>query len=526
MSSSSHKKQTPFYTSSEIIALVENAKNDDFEAFRKLFKFYKKSVFSLIRGVSTNLEDSQEILNDTMYKAWKSIHQLQEPSKFFSWLCQIARNKAYQFNKDRNKKQQKHEVYLEGIGLLMSSSENNQGIHHFHVRDEHEWIISILHKYAEEDDRIAYLMHYDAGDSIVEIAEALGITKKEVHARLKRVDVIIAAYTKQHTISVLAAGGGFNLSRFVDSALDKIYMSEHSLASVSDTPPEVPAAAVGLTATISSWVTYLLHLPFMLLGLMLTALAGLFACGVSSVKSAKTPQQKRWRVWNSFFWYNYIVFGQLSIIFIGSVLSHSLAVVYTPIAFTAYLIGLLSFLLRSAIINRRMKLAKYDESAYPYEKIYHLVTRGLLIDSTLLVIIFGWLIILSAISASSYYTGIVASAAGCLVLYHCFAYRQFHYLLESLNVGSCSSKEFTNENKSVFYALLTAFTVTLLPNMIHLFNNCTRPYYIIGETTAFVILWCCIVFWNRKSEKSRIERIIAMVILQLSYAFIYRFTWY
>ena len=74
--------------------LVAKAQAGDFEAFAKLIEANKQRVYALVRRLTANTEDAEDILQDSFLKAIDKIDQFRGEASFGTWLSSIALNEA------------------------------------------------------------------------------------------------------------------------------------------------------------------------------------------------------------------------------------------------------------------------------------------------------------------------------------------------------------------------------------------------------------------------------------------------
>jgi len=74
--------------------LIEKAKTGDEGAFRQLFEIHSRRVLSVAYGVLRNIEQAQEVTQETFIKAFKNLHLFDYRSSFYTWLYRIAVNSA------------------------------------------------------------------------------------------------------------------------------------------------------------------------------------------------------------------------------------------------------------------------------------------------------------------------------------------------------------------------------------------------------------------------------------------------
>ncbi|AXG74447.1 RNA polymerase sigma factor [Flavobacterium arcticum] len=73
-------------------------------AFRKLMAQYSRPLYSHIRNIVINHDDTDDVLQNTFIKIFKNLPNFKEQSKLFSWMYRIATNEAITFINQRAKK--------------------------------------------------------------------------------------------------------------------------------------------------------------------------------------------------------------------------------------------------------------------------------------------------------------------------------------------------------------------------------------------------------------------------------------
>jgi RNA polymerase sigma-70 factor (ECF subfamily) len=66
-------------------------------AFNRLVKTYQERLYWHIRKMVLNHDDTDDILQNTFVKVWKSIGSFREESKLYTWLYRIATNETITF---------------------------------------------------------------------------------------------------------------------------------------------------------------------------------------------------------------------------------------------------------------------------------------------------------------------------------------------------------------------------------------------------------------------------------------------
>jgi len=80
----------------EFIQELLNPKTQN-KAFEKLIIAFQKPLYSHIRTIVLNHDDTDDVLQNTFIKVFRNIHSFKGESKLFSWIYRIATNEALTF---------------------------------------------------------------------------------------------------------------------------------------------------------------------------------------------------------------------------------------------------------------------------------------------------------------------------------------------------------------------------------------------------------------------------------------------
>ena len=90
--------------------LVIQAQGGDPGAFDQLAVRYQKQLFSVIYNILLNIEDTEDVLMETLLKAYKNISRFRTDAKFYTWIYQIAYNESINSLRKRKRLPQKDEL--------------------------------------------------------------------------------------------------------------------------------------------------------------------------------------------------------------------------------------------------------------------------------------------------------------------------------------------------------------------------------------------------------------------------------
>ncbi|MDF1756070.1 MAG: sigma-70 family RNA polymerase sigma factor [Verrucomicrobiales bacterium] len=167
--------------------LVARAKEGDTAAFDELVTKYSPKLYGLIYNMTSNREDTHDVLQDVFAKAYRSIKRFRGKSSFYTWIYAIATNMTLNFLKKRKRRQ--------GMSLddIDSSIENDKEFIEITSKSDpvHETYLGELQIKLNEamqtlsDNHRAVVTMYDIqGIPHTEIAKILGVSEGTVRSRL------------------------------------------------------------------------------------------------------------------------------------------------------------------------------------------------------------------------------------------------------------------------------------------------------------------------------------------------------
>lgn len=161
---------------------------------------YGRLLHSIAWNLLQNREDSEECVNDTYLRAWEAIPPAR-PGAFRTWLGQITRNLSL----DRWKRR-RAEKRGGGAELLLGELEDclpAPGGPERDVEDrELAELLSAFLRGLSREGRTMFLRRYWYGESVAEVAAALGCGEGKVKSSLFRSRKALRAYLEKEGIAV------------------------------------------------------------------------------------------------------------------------------------------------------------------------------------------------------------------------------------------------------------------------------------------------------------------------------------
>jgi RNA polymerase sigma-70 factor (ECF subfamily) len=67
----------------------------DREAFEMIIRTHSRTLFAIAYGILQNREEAEDVVQDSLVKAWKMRWRVRDPEKFPVWFSMIARHRAH-----------------------------------------------------------------------------------------------------------------------------------------------------------------------------------------------------------------------------------------------------------------------------------------------------------------------------------------------------------------------------------------------------------------------------------------------
>ncbi|MGL4107549.1 sigma-70 family RNA polymerase sigma factor [Clostridium sp. LP20] len=167
---------------------VREAINGDDNAFMKLINECKEQLYRTAYAYVKDEEMSLDIVQETVCKAYTSIHKLREAKLFNTWIIRIAINISTDFYKRKSKV-----VYIEQEELLsiMGSTKNQE--------DERLYLLEVIDKMDEKHKKVIILKYFD-DLTIQDISKVLDIPIGTVKTHLNKGLSFLREYMKEEVI--------------------------------------------------------------------------------------------------------------------------------------------------------------------------------------------------------------------------------------------------------------------------------------------------------------------------------------
>ena len=171
--------------------LLQRIRADDPGAFDQFVDRYGDRIFGFGLRMCGEREDAQDVLQETLIKAFESMKTLKEPKALKSWLYRVAANQCL-MKRRKGKFEPKHELSLEE--LMPRSAENasyeipdrTDGPDDTAARNEVRSTVHTAIRNLPANYRIVLLLRDIEQFTTRETAEALGLPETTIKMRLHR----------------------------------------------------------------------------------------------------------------------------------------------------------------------------------------------------------------------------------------------------------------------------------------------------------------------------------------------------
>jgi RNA polymerase sigma-70 factor, ECF subfamily len=73
----------------------------DREAFEMIIRTNSRALFAIAYGILEDRAEAEDVVQDSLVKAWKTRWRVRDPEKFSAWLATIARHRAHDILRKR-----------------------------------------------------------------------------------------------------------------------------------------------------------------------------------------------------------------------------------------------------------------------------------------------------------------------------------------------------------------------------------------------------------------------------------------
>lgn len=177
--------------------LVQRARNGDTRAFDRLILKYGDKLYGLIYHMTSNKEDTHDLLQEVFARAYHSLPKFEGKSTFYTWIYQIGVNQTLNFLKKRQRRS--------GLSLNEMDSSAQQELalidpgweadpeRRAHIRELQQRLNEAMQSLSEPHRTVVTLFDIQ-GLPHAEIAKILKISTGTVRSRLHYAHQLLQTY--------------------------------------------------------------------------------------------------------------------------------------------------------------------------------------------------------------------------------------------------------------------------------------------------------------------------------------------
>ena len=214
--------------------LICRAQSGEEEAFADLMRSYHAFVYTIVIGFVDNSHDAEEVVQDAFLNAYQGLSQLEDTTKFKSWLAEITRNRA------RNwlRKQHGDTVPLDEVSeeMLQTADSPDERL----TRQEQRELIRRTMETLPQKDRDIARAFYLEGASYDELTGTHGLSYNAIASRLSRAKRQLSKRLQYLLTGIFVSPG---------LTLKKLYTGGLTVMKVG-TVPKITVGAAALIAVI------------------------------------------------------------------------------------------------------------------------------------------------------------------------------------------------------------------------------------------------------------------------------------
>lgn len=151
---------------------------------REICKLYNKRLFHVAYGITRDYYLAQDVVQETLLKAYQKIDMVEDKEKLGAWLSTIATRTAIDFVRKESRTNERLDSYIDPENTNVKMSQNvEQEVELSFVQEEIDRYIDSL----PLEQKNVYQLKNELGLKEREIAELLHLNQNTVKTRLYRI---------------------------------------------------------------------------------------------------------------------------------------------------------------------------------------------------------------------------------------------------------------------------------------------------------------------------------------------------
>ena len=167
--------------------LVARAQSGDAVAFDQLVVKYTPRLYGLVYNMTSNHEDTNDLLQDVFAKAYKAIRGFRGKSSFYTWIHSIAVNMTLNFLKKRSRRFQLSlddvDASIQNDKEFLEATASSSPVREADLSELQKRLNEAMMKLSDEHRAVVTMFHIQ-GMPHAEISKILRVSEGTVRSRL------------------------------------------------------------------------------------------------------------------------------------------------------------------------------------------------------------------------------------------------------------------------------------------------------------------------------------------------------
>lgn len=167
--------------------LVARAQAGDTKAFDELVVKHTPKLYGLVYNMTSNHEDTNDLLQDIFAKAYRSLKRFRGKSSFYTWIYSIATNMTLNFLKKRGRRRQMSlddlDAAIENDKEFIEATSKTTPVREADLKELQRRLNAAMMELSD-DHRAVVTMFDIQGMPHAEISRILGVSEGTVRSRL------------------------------------------------------------------------------------------------------------------------------------------------------------------------------------------------------------------------------------------------------------------------------------------------------------------------------------------------------
>lgn len=173
--------------------LINKARNGDKEAFIEAILLIKEELYNIAFVKLKNIEDVNDVIQDTMINAFKNINKLKETKYFKSWIVRILINECNRFYREKYKRFDLFNKILKKTDTNIVDWTMENIDEKLDCKMDYDSLIRKL----KPNEQIIIILYFCNNFTKKEIADILNISINTVKTRLRRAEEKLKDFRKE-----------------------------------------------------------------------------------------------------------------------------------------------------------------------------------------------------------------------------------------------------------------------------------------------------------------------------------------